>query len=656
MFIFLYSSFCICQEERVYTVAGVYNDTLMIRWLPSNSSLYKSLLEREVCIAIIPWNSTNSPKKSDFEKFPSKKSFKLNSLQRKLELDSGALDTSALVLSNGVVNMIDSNGQQLLYANLLMYAISKPKIAFDLNFGFNTVKPFDSEFIAYRIYAKEVFDQIGITTSSGLHNIRFDSLKIYQEIEEVSLIWNNQNLSNQFSSYNVWRSQEKEGFEQINTTPVFHLATDHEINKSTAKYVDKEISRGKEYSYYLEGVDHFGNKRGRSNIVKVKIPNPLGGSLLISNIKFGHLRLEIDCKYTNYVEEDLCRIREVLCYLSYGKNSDYKRIKSQKLDSTVFKINAKYKSDQVNGLIKVALLTNDSDTLWSQPKYFFVRDSVPPDAPENLKGIVDSSGLVQISWDAVNDDLMGYRIFRKNSKGEEFIEITEKFVETNFYVDSISLDNLTNEIYYSISATDQNYNRSKLSKTLKLTKPDLIPPVPSFFTKSTIYDEGVMLYWSYSSSKDVQEVHLEKIIEDSLTNVFKTNKDTSFLDVNVESGSQYLYRLKTYDNSGNMTESEVYIVTYELGYRRAVSKIRAEANREEHFIQIDWENTKNVYATYIYLAREEGKFRLEKSLFSGETNFQIKNLPINNTYHFKIQTMDQKGILSKMSKTISIDY
>ena len=51
--------------------------------------------------------------------------------------------------------------------------------------------------------------------------------------------------------------------------------------------------------------------------------------------------------------------------------------------------------------------------------------------------------------------------FWANSLREEFVESTTHFVENTTYSDTISLRNLSSEIYYQIRAVDLNYNNSK---------------------------------------------------------------------------------------------------------------------------------------------------------------------------------------------------
>ena len=66
-------------------------------------------------------------------------------------------------------------------------------------------------------------------------------------------------------------------------------------------------------------------------------------------------------------------------------------------------------------------------------------------------------------------DLYGYRVFRANSKHEEFSQITVESVFYSHYTDTISLQTLTKKVYYKILAVDQRQNWSEFSSILKWT-------------------------------------------------------------------------------------------------------------------------------------------------------------------------------------------
>jgi hypothetical protein len=90
-----------------------------------------------------------------------------------------------------------------------------------------------------------------------------------------------------------------------------------------------------------------------------------------------------------------------------------------------------------------------------------MEDSIPPLIPQGLEGYVDTLGTVRLKWMANTDaDLLGYRIYRGQTEGEELIPLTDVAVKTNEYLDSVNLYNLNTKVYYAVAALDKRVRRS----------------------------------------------------------------------------------------------------------------------------------------------------------------------------------------------------
>ena len=63
-----------------------------------------------------------------------------------------------------------------------------------------------------------------------------------------------------------------------------------------------------------------------------------------------------------------------------------------------------------------------------------------------------------------------------------------------------------------------------------------------------------------------------------------------------------------------------------------------------------------IYSIQIYRAKNDGNYRLYKTLRENVSEFEDKGLTINNTYRYKIKVMYEAGISSKMSKEIEVIY
>ncbi|MEZ4936934.1 MAG: hypothetical protein R2799_05005 [Crocinitomicaceae bacterium] len=655
LFVLLSGNFLLKAQDYL-SIAGVFKDSIRIRWVPKTIEAYKYLSNSEFQVKLIPWNSLNLPNKEDFIGFSQAKIFSSKGVNLLVKEDSSVLDATSIILNDGILNSNDSIAQKMIFANTLL--LSGSDIRFAKKMGMYAIfkNDWNSTFLAYEIRIGTGHLPIyGVAQMKELEKIRFDSLKVKKDRLEMVLEWNISQLEKTFGSYNILRSEDGKSFGRINELPFFHFTTTDEDPNKPSRYVDKKIEKGKDYYYKLEAVDHLGVSRGTSNVVHVQANNPILGHIFIKDVKYKNEKIEVDIKFKPDSMNTSIVKQSTLLYLENLKSKN-RKIQSQDFEYENYQHLIKSKLIEDRGYLMIVLISENGDSLWSEPKYYFFRDSIPPKRPKGLIGFVDTNGLVNLRWSRVEDHLLGYRMFRKNSLGEEFVEVTNEFLQDTSYIDTISLNNLTKEIYYAVVAVDHNHNNSDFSETRQLLKPDLIPPVPSTFRKSTINENGILLSWMISGSKDFQSVELQKEDNKCFQNVFKTNNDTFFLDTDVENGRNYTYRLRTLDESGNEALSPEYELVYELGYRKGVLELSSEIDREKQFVDIFWKNPSQVYAVYIYLGKDDGPIKLHNTLFQNIESFRFQKLSVNHVYRVQVQTMDAHGVLSVLSDVLEIDY
>jgi fibronectin type 3 domain-containing protein len=309
---------------------------------------------------------------------------------------------------------------------------------------------------------------------------------------------------------------------------------------------------------------------------------------------------------------------------------------------------------------KVAAVSPDNDTVYSFPYYFFTLDQIPPSIPIGLHGVVNDSGVVRLAWKLnPENDIRGYRVFWANSLKEEFVEATKVFCTDSVFYDTLSLNNLTSEIYYRIVAVDLNYNNSKNCDPVKLLKPDTIAPVPAVFTDYLSDKKGVYLSWNNSSSKDVVGSMLLRKKENKIDTLIHWSDTTSqYLDSTGISGEKYAYFILTADNSQNKSISSELNVNYETGTRTGVTDISFKVNRELKQIELFWKlPQQEIYSIQIYRAKNEGGFILYKTLRDPKAvSFIDKDLAMNNTYRYKIKVVYKSGVSSVLSEEITATY
>ena len=176
-------------------------------------------------------------------------------------------------------------------------------------------------------------------------------------------------------------------------------------------------------------------------------------------------------------------INQIQLLRSKTRDGKYTSVESRDFADTTLKFNFTEPITGDHFYYKLALINKD-DTVFSSPKYLFTLDQNPPAPPTKLAGICDSNGIVKLTWKKPFDkDILGYRVFPvANSTNEEFIEKTTSLSSSPNFVDSLRLDNLTSEVFYTVISVDLNYNQSFKSDTILILKPDTIAPIPCVIT------------------------------------------------------------------------------------------------------------------------------------------------------------------------------
>jgi len=91
-------------------------------------------------------------------------------------------------------------------------------------------------------------------------------------------------------------------------------------------------------------------------------------------------------------------------------------------------------------------------------------DIFAPVPPSGLVYVVGGN-FISISWEEnTEQDLAGYRVWRRSEGQEEFILLTPQAIRENIFGDSTVEKNI--RYYYAITAQDENGNESKKSESI----------------------------------------------------------------------------------------------------------------------------------------------------------------------------------------------
>lgn len=160
--------------------------------------------------------------------------------------------------------------------------------------------------------------------------------------------------------------------------------------------------------------------------------------------------------------------------------------------------------------------------------------------PDQLSGIVNTAGNVDLAWSDNSDNETGFRIFRK-SKEEAIFEIIGS-VEENIvsFTDTSSFQGTKN--YYKISAFN-DFMESQYSNTIVVVTP---LPYPTDLSGQLTNEGFVQLNWS-----DNSESELGFIIEgkpnhqDSVFSIIDSvnNNMNTYIDTEAKYYTPYIYRI-----------------------------------------------------------------------------------------------------------------
>jgi len=657
------------NEDKVAVMSFVKEDTIVLRFGASNSTLFREGLLKGYKIERFEGNIENTTTKTEVIVPSSKeilKSYKNSDNERLKEI-------SSLINDYIEAENIDPKNDNFMFAMLLLSS------SLDADFmNMLGLIYLDTDFDRKTKYVYRVSINNGekLTNLNSMvvnvnpkkidKNIDFESLEFESRIKRknVYLKWDVTALEKNYAGYWIEKSLDSVNFKAINTTPYQFLKSQYEKDKTHADILDTAVVEGGTYFYRIRGINHFAENGGYSNIVKVYVRKSLKGEVRIDSVYANKFDRIVDGSYLSFEAKDDDQLSKFIVARSDSMAFGYEVIDVPNLKSGSdfeFIIPSPLETGE-RYYYKVAAISVDNDTVYSFHTYFFTLDQEPPSVPTGLKGTIDEKGVVSVVWTKnPENDIRGYRVFWANALNEEFIESTTHFVEGTNYSDTISLRNLTSEIYYQIRAVDLNYNNSQPCEPIKLMKPDTTPPVPCIFTKYKVSLEGVYFAWNNSSSIDVENNVLMR--ENSKTHIIDTlmqwaDTISFYQDQTGIPGQTYIYSIITNDEKPNYASSDPLPIIYETGTRLPVKNLQSEVNREEKQIKLTWEqDLSDVYSIKIYRSKGDEAFRLFKTLTKLEVNeFLDSNLYINNVYHYKIKVVYKSGVNSAFSDVIDVIY
>jgi fibronectin type 3 domain-containing protein len=460
-----------------------------------------------------------------------------------------------------------------------------------------------------------------------------------------------------FSGYYIYR-QAKDGKEvKLNSLPLFTLV---QPGKKTYTNSFEDTASGNyiPYTYRVRGVDMFGSESPAAEIIAMgrdRTPPPA------PSIKkpFGYAGSSILLEWEMTVPPgDLAGF---VVMKSDSAASRYYPLHKDYLpkSATQFVDTAGNEDEPYYTVIAVDTAGNSSAL---QMVYAEVRDTIPPQTPQVVRGTVDTNGVVRLIWNlGAEKDLLGYRVLWANQRDHEFTQKSNLVLLDTVFTDTILIQTLTLNVYYKVVAVDTRYLHSIPTDIIELRRPDIVPPETPFIRSVFVEPKSVHLEFAPSGSKDVKEHRLERKIPSETAWALHAQLSataSAYTDTLVIQNTMYEYRLIAIDSSNlaSLPSPSVVGRPYDTGVRPVVDSIRCVYDSVSNSVKISWEYPSKPVDKYwfvLYRAYDENDLTQLAAVPSTTREFIDTKLFGYGRYRYAIRMISERGE-SPLSEEVTV--
>jgi hypothetical protein len=666
--------FCICVkcfalDKSVFSKYFVKEKTVLLRWVPANKQLFDLAVKNGYRITrYTKENNTLSSATIIAEKilpYSYSDSVKWLGLIRKNE--NAILILKALYENKNSHKLSEKEKEEqnkMVYNLMLLSCDFDAEIAKACGLYFKDSTISNTKTYAYKIEinnepaSSKIFPvTMEVNTAVLSVNPSINGFSGIFKNRIAKLKWKASDFTDSYGGYNIERSADNSNFKRINTSPIILLTSEYEKKKDFITYSDTVPDTKVIYYYRIRGINNFGEESDPSNVISGKGYDEMHSSPVIDSLKVIENR-KVYLRWKMKDEKENKLPKEYILVRSEKDNGVYSILNISNQPSSFTD-----ESPKPSNYYKIGAVTYGSDTIFSYSSLALIVDSIAPTAPTGLKAKVDSKGNVELTWNKnPENDVKGYKIFKANTLTEEFVQINNEFTKTTSYNDKLNLKTLSKKIYYSIVATDNNFNSSDLSKPVEVKRPDTISPVPAVLKNIEMRKNGIWLSWIPSSSDDVNRYILyhqnEKLGTDVKIREWNTQDTTSsFLDTTLESGTGYRYKIVTLDGDDNMAISNIPYMFFETGFRIKITDVKSTVDRRKRTITLNWNYIENGIDKFIiYRSKPNEPLTIIKTLAYPASSFEDNTLNIGNTYEYRIKAVFNNGAESIISDAVIAGY
>lgn len=668
-------------KSKIYGIAKKKGDINVIRWAPNDYPTWKRANRHGYVIDRVEITSKGIDHRNAVRLTPTPlKPMSIDQFKKNYDKEDNyaAIAVQSLYGSAISTNISDPlsahleqfHQQQALFAYGMLMADAKPSIAIDMGLSFEDRTIDRAKRYVYKIYALVPNTEDAIDTAychAPQTNIRKTpsvfSLNSIMEEKKVLLQWNNAENFDASSGYFIERSNDDgKTFQRINDMPFVVINNNKSANTSNAQISTYKVEVEENYKpvkYRVIAFDAFGDYATEGNVItaygvdktpppapQIKKPEEQGDAMVISwDMPENHEAIQ----------------GFIVGHSDFSKGP-FKGIHSQMLSVDTRQWIDKSAKNRAEHYYIVSAVDTAGNIGNSIPVYTKFSDNEAPPKPSGLTATVDSSGQMNLTWDASPaEDIKGYYVWFANQADHMFAKLNDTILTTNRFSHKLKLKTLTEEIFYQVVAVDINHNPSDRSDVLKVKKPDIVPPVAPQINAVKVGADQVTIHWNNSPSKDVRSHSLYRKIPgatnwDSVIEIDDLST-ISWKDENAKPATTYEYYMIAMDDDGLYSKPSQSVTgrAYVASISDGVQSIQAKKSDDASSAEISWSGLpKGDYKIKLYRATNANKLRLYKSISTDKSQFLDKNLDPETKYRYAIKLEYSTGSSSKMSKEASI--
>ena len=560
-----------------------------------------------------------------------------------------------------IVNKIRENEQRFAFA--LFSADMSPEVAVASGLWLQDTTVVTGEKYLYRVIVNSVDSLRGsifIGPDDPYDLPPPQNLKADFKEHFVSLKWDAATRSS-YTAYIVERSENGDAFKSIFEAP---LATVSPLENTDNRYeyaADSLWDTSKTYRYRVKGVSPFGETGPASAVVTgTAVPVIEQVPFIVAAETVNNTSIVI---HWTFPETTNAAINGFAVERAPSPDQRFSSLTVQLLTPKT----RTFEDRAPNQTNYYRIKAQGIDGEWYSSYDYFAQliDSIPPAAPSGLKGTVDDTGKVDLSWNPNGDqDIFGYRVYKAYHSNEEPTQVTGTPIPKSFFADSVDLNTLNENLFYRVMAIDQNQNHSSLSDPLKISLPDKVKPQPPILLPSSAHPNGVGISWIPGGSEDIVAYQVFRKARGSegwaQIRTVEAHGDSIYLyvDQNAPSGRTSIYTVLSIDDAGLESDPSIPItgVRIDRTLRPSLKWKKPRINREENQIRVSWEYTQpHVESLQLFRSVDNDPPLLFRSLTGNESSYTDIIIP-GRTYSYWIMAIFEDGNKSSLSEKLEFAY